>query len=102
MKKERKATPDFFKIAFKTLTPVEILKEKHRLIQALIAKRNREGLSQAELGRKADISQSRIAQIESGIEKGPVTFDMIFLLFYVLGLDVHIIMRPKRKRARVR
>lgn len=96
MPKKQKQDPDFWKIGFRTLTPVNLLREKHRLLQVMIALRKRESLTQAQLGRLADISQSRMAQIEAGIEKGPVSFDLIFLLLYVLGLDIHVITRPKR------
>ena len=90
-------SPDFWKISFKTLTPVNLLREKHRLLESVIAMRKRAGLTQVQLGRKADISQSRMAQIEAGIEKGPVSFDLVFLLLYVLGKDIHVIIRPARK-----
>lgn len=93
---EKCRAPDFWKIGFKTLTPVSLLREKHRLLQVVIAMRKRARLTQAQLGRMADISQSRMAQIEAGIAKGPVSFDLIFLLLEVLGQDIHVITRPKR------
>ena len=64
--------------------------------------RKRAGLTQAQLGRKADISQSRMAQIEAGIEKGPVSFDLVFLLFSILKTDIHVILRPARKSSKHR
>ncbi len=97
MPAKKSESPDFWKISFKTLTPVELLREKHRLLQTVIAMRKRAGLTQTELGRKADISQSRMAQIEAGIEKGPVSFDLVFLLLSVLKTDIHVILRPARK-----
>ncbi len=97
MPKKQKQTPDFWKIGFRTLTPVSLLREKHRLLQAMIALRKRERLTQAQLGRLADISQSRMAQIEAGIEKGPVSFDLVFLLLSILKTDIHVILRPARK-----
>ncbi len=100
--KRGKKAPDFAAIGFETLTPVGLLQEKHRLIQAIIARRGREGFSQAELGRRVEISQGRIAQIEAGIAKGPISFDLIFLLLHALGLDIHVILRPRRKPQRVR
>ncbi len=95
-------SPDFWKISFNTLTPVNLLLEKHRLLQTVIAMRKRAGLTQAQLGRMADISQSRMAQIEAGIEKGPVSFDLVFLLLCVLGKDIHVITRPARKASKRR
>lgn len=99
-------TPDFWDLAFKTLTPVKHVQEKHRLVQMVVQKRKRDGLTQAKLGRLVDISQSRMAQIEAGLLKGPVSFDLVFLLLDALGLDIYVITRPKRplkrppKRAR--
>ena len=102
MPAKKNESPDFWKISFKTLTPVELLREKHRLLQTVIAMRKRAGLTQAELGRKADISQSRMAQIEAGIEKGPVSFDLVFLLLSVLKTDIHVILRPVRNSPKKR
>lgn len=102
MPTKKPESPDFWKISFNTLTPVNLLREKHRLLQTVIAMRKRAGLTQTQLGRKADISQSRMAQIEAGIVKGPISFDLIFLLLSVLKVDVHVILRAARKSSKRR
>jgi len=58
-----------------------------RLISDL---RTRSGLSQAELARKAGVSQPMIARLEKGDSRRQPTFDTIFRLVKVLGYTMSI------------
>ena len=58
---------------------------------ALISKtRKTRRLSQASLAKRLGISQSRIAQIESGIGTSKVTFDVLLNILVELGFDFHV------------
>ena len=68
-----------------------------RLVSEL---RARTGLSQAELARKAGVSQPMIARLEKGDSRRIPTFDTIFKLIKVLGYTMSIhVQKEKRKRA---
>ena len=58
------------------------------------------GLSQAELARKAAVSQPMIARLEKGDSRRTPTFDTIFRLLKVLGYTMSIhVQKEKRRRA---
>ncbi len=68
-----------------------------RLVSEL---RARTGLSQAELARKAGVSQPMIARLEKGDSRRTPTFDTIFRLLSVLGYTISLhVRKAKRKRA---
>ena len=56
---------------------VKEVQEKQKLIQLITKARKASGFSQAALAKKVGVSQSRIAQIESGIGASKVTFDVL-------------------------
>lgn len=70
------------------------VQEKQKLIQLIIKVRKARGLSQAALAKKVGVSQSRIAQVESGVGTAKVTFDVLLNILMVLGYDFTIV--PKR------
>lgn len=73
---------------------VKEVQEKQKLIQLITKARKTNGLSQAALAKKVGVSQSRIAQIESGVGTSKVTFDVLLNLLSVLGYDFKIV--PKK------
>jgi len=72
---------------------VKEVHEKQKLIQLITKARKTAGLSQAALAKKVGVSQSRIAQIESGVGTSKVTFDVLLNLLSVLGYDFKIVPR---------
>ncbi|OGQ04546.1 MAG: hypothetical protein A2W61_00580 [Deltaproteobacteria bacterium RIFCSPLOWO2_01_44_7] len=69
------------------------VREKQRLIAMITEIRKKKGISQEALARKLDVSQGRIAQIESGIGTRTVSFDVLFNILAILGYDFHIVYR---------
>lgn len=67
------------------------VREKQRLIELIIKIRKTKKLSQAALAKKLDVSQARIAQIESGIGTSQITFDVIFSILTALGYDYRVV-----------
>jgi len=66
------------------------VREKQRLIQQIVKIRKNAGLSQAQLAKKLNVTQGRIAQIESGIGTSQVTFDVLLHILNVLGYEFKI------------
>ena len=73
---------------------VKEVQEKQKLIQLITKARKANGLSQAALAKKVGVSQSRIAQVESGVGTSKVTFDVLLNLLSILGYDFKIV--PKK------
>ena len=73
---------------------VKEIQEKQKLIQLITKARKANGLSQAALAKKVGVSQSRIAQIESGVGTSKVTFDVLLNILSILGYDFKIV--PKK------
>lgn len=67
------------------------VQEKQNLVCLIIKARKAEGLSQAALAEKIGVTQSRIAQIESGVGMSNVTFDLLLNILSVLGYNFKII-----------
>lgn len=72
---------------------VKEVQEKQKLIQLIIKARKASGLSQAAFAKKVGVSQSRVAQVESGIGTSKVSFDVLLNLLSVLGYDFKIVPR---------
>jgi transcriptional regulator with XRE-family HTH domain len=72
------------------INPAEA-REKQKLIQFIIKTRKKEGVSQAALAKKVGVTQSRIAQIESGVGTAKVTFDVLLNILNKLGYDFKIV-----------
>lgn len=66
-------------------------REKQRLIQQIVKARKKAGLSQVQLAKKVEVTQGRIAQIESGIGTKRVSFDVLLHLLTVLGYEFKIV-----------
>ncbi len=91
-------------MAWKEVTTEELAKslgvnakevqEKQKLMQLIVKTRKSKGLSQTALAKKVGVSQSRIAQIESGVGTAKVTFDVLLSVLSVLGYGFTIV--PKR------
>ena len=64
------------------------VKEKQRLVEKIIEIRRSKKLSQAALAKKMNLTQSRIAQIESGVGTAKITFDVLFHVLHNLGYTV--------------
>ena len=72
---------------------LEELQEKQRLIEKIRELRLKQGLSQADLAESVGVTQSRIAQIESGIGTHRISFDVLFNLLHALGYGVQVRLR---------
>lgn len=72
--------------------PQEI-REKHRLIELIKKARKEKDLTQAALGRKIGVTQGRIAQIESRVGTGKVTFEVLFGILRELGYELKVVAR---------
>ena len=66
-------------------------REKQKLIKLIIEARKKNKLSQVELAKKVGVTQSRIAQIESGIGTSRVSFDVLLNILTELGYDYRIV-----------
>lgn len=66
------------------------IKEKQRLIERIKSLRKEQNLSQAQLAERIGVSQSRIAQIESGLGTSKISFDVIFHIIYELGFSCEV------------
>ena len=69
-------------------------REKQKLMKLIEKTRKELKLSQAALAKKVGVTQSRIAQIESGVGTAKVTFDILLQVLSILGFDFKIL--PKR------
>jgi len=67
------------------------IREKQRLVALILKTRKAKKLSQAALAKKLEISQARIAQIESGVGTAKVTFDVLFNMLVALGYDYRVV-----------
>jgi transcriptional regulator with XRE-family HTH domain len=63
---------------------------KQKLITNIAKMRREMHLSQAALAKRVGVTQSRIAQIESGIGTSRVSFDVLFNIIHALGFDFQI------------
>ena len=70
------------------------VEEKQRLIDLIVKARKSSKISQAGLAKRAGVTQSRIAQIESGIGTSKITFDVLFNILRLLGYSLKI--TPKK------
>lgn len=69
---------------------VDEVREKQKLIEQIIKARKAKQLSQVSLAKKIGVSQSRIAQIESGVGTSKVTFDVLLNILAKLGYQYRI------------
>lgn len=69
--------------------PIEVA-EKQKLIRLIRSIREEKGYSQMHLAQKVGVTQSRIAQIESGIGTYNISFDLLFRLLTLLGYGFKI------------
>lgn len=67
------------------------VREKQKLISMIIKIRKAKKLSQVALAKKLEVSQARVAQIESGIGTAQVTFDVLFNILVALGYDYRVV-----------
>ena len=67
------------------------IREKQKLVAMIIKIRKAKKLSQAALAKKLELSQARIAQIESGIGTAQITFDILFNILVALGYDYRVV-----------
>jgi HTH-type transcriptional regulator / antitoxin HipB len=67
-----------------------------RLISEL---RMKSGLSQAEVAKKARVSQPLIARLERGDQTRTPTFDTVFKILKALGYSLTITVKPERQMA---
>ena len=72
------------------VNPVEV-REKQKLIKVIVTSRKRKKWSQAALAKKVGVTQSRIAQIESGIGTAKITFDVLLNILSNLGYDYKVV-----------
>lgn len=70
------------------------VREKQKLMKLIVKVRKDKKISQTELAKKMGVTQSRIAQIESGVGTAKITFDVLLNVLSVLGFDFKISARP--------
>ncbi len=88
-------------MAWKEMTVEEVAKslgvnvvevrEKQRLMNQIVSARKKKGFSQAHLAKRMGVTQSRIAQIESGIGTAKVTFDVLLSILTELGFEYKVV-----------
>jgi HTH-type transcriptional regulator / antitoxin HipB len=80
----------------------KILFDEHRFylqIARLISDlRQKAGLSQAEVAKKASVSQPMIARLERGDHQRTPTFDTIYKILKVLGYELSLNVHPTKKK----
>lgn len=69
------------------------VREKQRLIELIVKIRKTRKISQAVLAKKVGVSQSRVAQIESGISTARISFDVLLNILVELGYDFRVVAR---------
>ena len=67
------------------------VREKQRLIDLIVKARKERRLSQAALAARIGVTQSRIAQIESGVGTSKVSFDVLLNILVQLGYDFRVV-----------
>ena len=67
------------------------VREKQRLIDMIIKIRKAKKMSQTVLAKRLGVSQSRVAQIESGVGTARVSFDVLFHILTALGYDYKVV-----------
>jgi len=75
--------------------------EKHRLISVIKKRRQELKYTQEDLARVLNISQSRIAKIESGLGTKNVSFDLLFRILTALGFECKVVLAKPKSRFRV-
>jgi len=80
----------------------KILFDEHRFylqIARLISElRQKAGLSQTEVAKKASVSQPMIARLERGDHQRTPTFDTIYKILNVLGYELSLSIQPAKKK----
>jgi len=66
------------------------IRRKQKIITIIINARKKKKLSQVALAKKLGFSQARMAQIESYIGTRKITFDALFKILDVLGVNYDI------------
>ena len=82
------------KIAHSLGISVNEVRAKQDLICRIVKLRKEKKLSQHELAKKVGVTQSRIAQIESGIGTTRLSFDVLLNILNLLGYSFKIV--PKK------
>lgn len=67
------------------------VREKQRLVDQIVKIRRSRRLSQAALAKKLGLSQSRVAQIESGVGTSNITFDVLLGILVTLGYEFKVV-----------
>ncbi len=78
------------KIAKKLNVNLSEVQKKQQLIEEIYETRKKKKITQKLLADKVGVSQSRIAQIESGIGTINVSFDVLFNILHALGRNFEI------------
>jgi len=84
--------------------------EEHRLLFAerrfylqvahmVLDLRRKLGISQAELARRARVSQPLIARLEKGDQRRTPTFDTLYKILKALGYTLEITVKPDQRKA---
>jgi transcriptional regulator with XRE-family HTH domain len=82
---------DFEKLAKSLGVNAAEVREKQKLAELIVTARKEKGFSQATLAKKIGVSQSRIAQIESGVGTAQTTFDVLLNVLRYLGYEVKLV-----------
>jgi len=68
------------------VSPIEV-REKQRLMKLIVELRKKKKMTQVQLAKLLKISQSRVAQIESGIGTSKISFDVLLKILTTLGWE---------------
>lgn len=69
------------------------VREKHRLIQLIKKIRTEKKISQTTLAKRMNITQGRIAQIESRQGTAKVTFEVLLGILHELGYEYRVVVK---------
>ncbi len=72
------------------VSPAEV-REKQKLIRLIVKTRKEKNISQSVLAKKVGVSQSRIAQVETGVGTSKITFDVLLNILTILGYNFTIV-----------
>jgi len=70
---------------------IDEVRAKQELMHLIVKAREDQELSQNDLAKKVGVTQSRIAQIESGVGTAKVSFDVLLNILCILGFRFKII-----------
>lgn len=75
---------------------IDEVRAKQHLMELIRELRIKKNLTQVEFAKLLDVSQGRVAQIESGIGTAKLTYDVLFNALKALGYGCKLVPSPRR------